>query len=279
MGFVPLRLILGVACLAVSLTGLCEAQDEEDSGLSVDFNETDIENELFPDLNSTTGELDLEQESSGEPVDECWDLNFGHPSVRNPDDTLYSLCPQESPETWREEDLGMSIECEAEYAILNYDLSKMASVKWLENIPVTISLYDKILIKNTRAVTDFGEASTKVEGFCPGTNYSICLEFNQGGDPSNKFCKVCQLCSISKSLPLVDFTLVCNLLKRRDPWRWDFVNGQMIVGPGARGALYGTLILPFTGRANCWRRIRNAYPTWDALQIHQLSKHVYVFCV
>ena len=66
---------------------------------------------------------------------------------------------------------------------------------------------------------------------------------------------------------------------KRDPWRWDFVNGQMIVGPGARGALYGTLILPFTGRANCWRRIRNAYPTWDALQIHQLSKHVYVFCV
>ena len=68
MGFVPLRLILGVACLAVSLTGLCEAQEEEGGGLSVDFNETDIESELFPDLNSTSGELDLEQETSGEPM-------------------------------------------------------------------------------------------------------------------------------------------------------------------------------------------------------------------
>ena len=44
---------------------LCE---EDGSRLSVDFNETDIESELFPDLNSTSGELDLEQETSGEPM-------------------------------------------------------------------------------------------------------------------------------------------------------------------------------------------------------------------
>jgi len=107
------------------------------------------------------------------------------------DGTDWSYCSQESPDTWREEDLSISIECKAEYAILNYDLSKMASVNWLENVPVTIILYDKLLIKSSWAVTDFEETSAKVEGFCPGIDHKICIEFNKGGDPSNSFCKEC----------------------------------------------------------------------------------------
>ena len=55
---------------------LCE---EDGSRPSVDFNETDIESEFSL---KSTGELDLEEESSGKPEDACWDLN--------PDDTFFA---------------------------------------------------------------------------------------------------------------------------------------------------------------------------------------------
>ena len=194
-----------VICLVVSLAGLTLGQEESGSGLS-DDNLPELGsgngNEIEPDIGlfATTDNYTYVDDGSGSGFwdgsgseDECWDLDFGHPDVRPADTVDWNHCPQENPETWREKDLEISIDCEAEYAILYYDLSKMASVSWLENVPVTISMYDKILIKNTRAVLDFEETSAKVEGFCPGINHTICLEFNKGGQPSNSFCQVGKL--------------------------------------------------------------------------------------
>ena len=197
MGFARLRLNLGVICLVVSLAGLTLGQEESGSGLS-DDNISELgsgDNEIEPDIGlfASDNYTDLDDGSASGSEDECWDLDFGHPDVRPADSVDWNHCPQESPDTWREQDLDISIECEAEYAILYYDLSKMASVNWLENVPVTISMYDKILIKNSRAVLDFEETSAKVEGFCPGINHTICLEFNKGGQPSNSFCQVGKL--------------------------------------------------------------------------------------
>jgi len=187
-----------VICLAVLSAGLTLGQEEGGSGLSDNLPELGSgDNEIEPDIglfaavNGTGPEYDEYEPSGAEPEDECWDLGYGHPDVRPADSSDWSHCPQENPETWREEDLEISISCADEYAILTYNLSKMASVNWLDNVPVTISLYDKILIKNSRAVMDFEETSAKVEGFCPGINHSICLEFNKGGEPSNSFCQEC----------------------------------------------------------------------------------------
>ena len=195
-----LRPSVRVICLAaVFSAGLTLGQEEEEasgSGLSDSIpelgsgdNEIEADIGLFASLNDT----DLDDYSGSGSEDECWDLEYGHPDVRPRDSSDWSHCPQESPDTWREEDLNIRIDCAAEYAILYYDLSKMASVNWLENVPVTISLYDKILVKSTKAVMDFEETSAKVEGFCPGINHSICLEFNKGGEPSNSFCQVGKL--------------------------------------------------------------------------------------
>ena len=193
MGFARLRPSLRVICLAVISAGLTLGQEEDGSGFSEDLFELGSEdNEIEASVNDTALELDdgFECSGCGEPVDECWDPEHGHPKVRLADTADWSHCPQKSPDTWREEDLEISIDCAAQSAILHFDLSKMASVNWLETVPVTISLYDKILIKNSRAVMDFEETSAKVEGFCPGINHSICLEFNKGGQPSNSFCQV-----------------------------------------------------------------------------------------
>ena len=198
MGFARLGLIF----LAVIIsTGLALGQEEEEdygSGLSDNLLEfgSDNDTELSLSANETDQETDIgteEEQGSGTPDRDaqCWDRKYGHPDVRFADGTDWSYCSQESPDTWREQDLSISIECEAEYAILNYDLSKMASVNWLENVPVTISMYDKILVKSVQAITDFAETSAKVEGFCPGVDHKICIEFNNGGEPSNSFCKVC----------------------------------------------------------------------------------------
>ena len=193
MGLARMRVI----CLAVLSAGLTLGQEEGGSGLSDNLPELGSgDNEIEPDIglfaavNGTGPEYDEYEPSGAEPEDECWDLGYGHPDVRPADGSDWSHCPQENPETWREEDLEISIACADEYAILTYNLSKMVSVNWLDNVPVTISLYDKILIKNSRAVMDFEETSAKVEGFCPGINHSICLEFNKGGEPSNSFCQV-----------------------------------------------------------------------------------------
>jgi hypothetical protein len=198
MGFARLRPNLGVICLAVISAGLTLGQEEGGSGLSDNLselgsgdNEIEPDNGLFTSVNDTSLDLDDGPGSGVEPEDECWDREYGHPDVRPQDSSDWSHCSQESPETWREEDLEIRIDCAAEYATLYYNLSKMASVNWLENVPVTISLYDKILIKNSRVVMDFNKTSAKVEGFCPGINHSICLEFNKGGQPSHSFCQVC----------------------------------------------------------------------------------------
>ena len=99
---------LGVVCLAVSLAGLALGQEEEGgSGLSDDLSEPggSGDNATEPDIGLFAFGNDTE--GSGD-VDECWDLDFYHPSVRMEDSTDWLGCPEESPDTWREEDLDLN---------------------------------------------------------------------------------------------------------------------------------------------------------------------------
>ena len=144
--------------------------------------------EAKDDANGTEYEVD----GSGMPEeDECWDRDAFHPEVRFPDTTVWSHCPQKSPTTWREKDFDIGIECNDDGATFSFDLSKMNSVNWMEGVQADVMVKDGILITKTIHISNYETKNEeRLDDFCPGTTYSVCLVFNHGTSESNTICKV-----------------------------------------------------------------------------------------
>lgn len=174
--------------LLAGLVGMVTAQGSGDGML-------EAEDEVNGTTNGTTnGTLfyDLPEEPEPEPEDECWDLEAFHPSIRDPESTDWEHCSQKSPRTWREEDLDVVLKCDDDAATFSYDLSRMDSVNWMEGVQALVTVKDGILIKSTTPISNFSSKNEeRLDDFCPGITYSVCLDFNPGGSESRSICKEC----------------------------------------------------------------------------------------
>ena len=102
-------------------------------------------------------------------------------------------CPQKNDlSTWRQkEDVEFRVTCDEVSAMVNFDMEKMQTVGWMNNVILQLKIYNGgpsgTLQPNPTIITDMKKIDLKVDITLADT---VCLEITRGSSQTKEFCEV-----------------------------------------------------------------------------------------
>ena len=94
--------------------------------------------------------------------------------------------------TWRQkEDVEFRVTCDEVSAMVNFDMEKMQTVGWMNNVILQLKIYNGgpsgTLQPNPTIITDMKKINLKVDITLADT---VCLEITRGSSQTKEFCEV-----------------------------------------------------------------------------------------